>query len=450
MNSSLSLITDLLTISLSIHLSSLLVLDPGINIFSYHTGPTIFILLASVLSFYIFNLYDIPRFKKSGETAIRLVAGVSLANILAGFVSYVFGHWQFPQGLFILQAVISYPLLFGLRKLSSAMHASGDKERVLIVGIGDSARELASVMGGKGGNYQVVGYVVDNKEQWGVAPDGLFIAGPVGNILSIAEAQQAKTIVLADEPQNLIAHMDVLLRARLSGIVVEEMVNAYERVTDRIPVRFIQDRWLLLEQGFSLYSKEVVRKLKRTMDIMISSLLLLLLWPLLLVVSVLIHRDSPGPSIFRQARVGEGKKEFTLYKFRSMVQDAEKNGAVWAEQNDTRVTKIGHWIRRFRIDELPQLFNVLKGDMSLVGPRPERMEFVKQLEQTIPYYYLRHTVKPGITGWAQIMYPYGATEEDALRKLEYELFYIKNMSLLLDVKILCRTLGVMIFGEGAR
>jgi exopolysaccharide biosynthesis polyprenyl glycosylphosphotransferase len=244
--------------------------------------------------------------------------------------------------------------------------------------------------------------------------------------------------------------MDVLLRARLSGIVVEELVTAYERVTDRVPVRFIQDRWLLLEQGFSLYSKEVVRKLKRTMDILIALLLLILLWPLMLVAVMLIKKDSPGPAIFKQTRVGEGKKEFTLYKFRSMVQNAETNGAMWAQKDDPRITQLGHWLRTTRIDELPQLINVLKGDMSLVGPRPERPEFVRDLEQEIPYYYIRHTVKPGITGWAQIMYPYGSTREDALKKLEYELYYIKNMSLLLDVKILCRTIGVMVFGEGAR
>jgi exopolysaccharide biosynthesis polyprenyl glycosylphosphotransferase len=231
---------------------------------------------------------------------------------------------------------------------------------------------------------------------------------------------------------------------------VEELVTAYERVTDRVPVRFIQDRWLLLEQGFSLYSKEVVRKLKRTMDILIALLLLIPLWPLMLVAVMLIKKDSPGPAIFKQTRVGEGKKEFTLYKFRSMVQNAETNGAMWAQKNDPRVTQLGHWLRTTRIDELPQLINVLKGDMSLVGPRPERPEFVHDLEQVIPYYYIRHTVKPGITGWAQIMYPYGSTQEDALNKLEYELFYIKNMSLLLDVKILCRTIGVMVFGEGAR
>jgi exopolysaccharide biosynthesis polyprenyl glycosylphosphotransferase len=244
--------------------------------------------------------------------------------------------------------------------------------------------------------------------------------------------------------------MDVLLRARLSGIVVEELVTAYERVTDRVPVRFIQDRWLLLEQGFSLYSKEVVRKLKRTMDILIALLLLILLWPLMLVAVMLIKKDSPGPAIFKQTRVGEGKKEFTLYKFRSMVQNAETNGAMWAQKDDPRITQLGHWLRTTRIDELPQLINVIKGDMSLVGPRPERPEFVRDLEQEIPYYYIRHTVKPGITGWAQIMYPYGSTHEDALKKLEYELYYIKNMSLLLDVKILCRTIGVMVFGEGAR
>jgi lipopolysaccharide/colanic/teichoic acid biosynthesis glycosyltransferase len=170
----------------------------------------------------------------------------------------------------------------------------------------------------------------------------------------------------------------------------------------------------------------------------------------MLVAVMLIKKDSPGPAIFKQTRVGEGKKEFTLYKFRSMVQNAETNGAMWAQKNDPRVTQLGHWLRTTRIDELPQLINVLKGDMSLVGPRPERPEFVHDLEQVIPYYYIRHTVKPGITGWAQIMYPYGSTQEDALNKLEYELFYIKNMSLLLDVKILCRTIGVMVFGEGAR
>ncbi|MGX9367388.1 sugar transferase [Desulfoplanes sp. PS50] len=444
----LSLITDLLTIALSIYLSSLLVLGPQINIFTYHTGPTVFILLASILSFYIFNLYDSSRFKKSGETAIRLAAGVGLANVLAGFVSYVFGHWQFPQWLFILQAIISYPLLFGLRRLSSIVIASGGRERVLMVGQNDSARELAEVMKNKG--YQVVGYVVDDKELWGVGSDGLFIAGPVDNVISIAEAQQARTVVLAGNTRDLDTHMDVLLRARLSGIVVEELVTAYERVTDRVPVRFIQDRWLLLEQGFSLYSKEVVRKLKRTMDILIALLLLILLWPLMLVAVMLIKKDSPGPAIFKQTRVGEGKKEFTLYKFRSMVQNAETNGAVWAQQDDPRITQLGHWLRTTRIDELPQLINVLKGDMSLVGPRPERPEFVRDLEQEIPYYYIRHTVKPGITGWAQIMYPYGSTREDALKKLEYELYYIKNMSLLLDVKILCRTIGVMVFGEGAR
>ncbi len=448
MNRYLSLLADLLAISLAIHLSSLLALDSHTTIFIYHTGPTIFILLASVLSFYIFDLYNTPRLKNTGETAIRLAAGVALAQVLAGFVSYVFGHWQFPQGLFLLQAAISYPLLLGLRRISSHLFVCGSKERVLMVGQGEAAQQLAALMDKQG--YQVVGYVVDDANLWGVDQRGLFITGPVDDLLAIAKTQQVRFMILTEDTCSMDAHMDILLKARLSGVVVEELVTAYERVSHRIPVRLIQDRWLLLEQGFSLYSKAIIRKLKRTLDIFICLALLVVLWPLMIFVAVCIKRDSPGPVIFRQTRVGEGSTPFTMYKFRSMIQGAEANGVVWAKQNDPRITRIGHWLRKTRVDELPQIFNVLKGDMSLVGPRPERPEFVQNLEQEIPYYYIRHTVQPGITGWAQIMYPYGASQEDALNKLEYDLFYIKNMSLLLDVKILCRTIGVMLFGQGAR
>lgn len=444
----LCLITDTLTILLSIYLSSLIVLGPEINIFTYHTGPTIFILLCSLLSFYIFNLYDASRFNRSGETGIRLGAAIGLANVLAGFISYVLGHWQFPQWLFILQAIVSFPLLFGLRKISSAFLAKTIREKVLIVGKNKAAYDLAKVMEAK--NYHILGFVTDNKSDWGVDEQGYIVAGPISDLLKIAGTQQVRQIVLALDSTALDPHMDTLLQARLSGYEVEELVTAFENVTDRVPVKYIQDRWLLLEQGFSLYSKDVVRKLKRTMDICIASMGLVIVSPLFPVVAILIRRESAGPAIFRQLRVGEGMREFTLYKFRSMCDNAEECGAVWAQENDPRVTRVGAFIRKTRIDELPQLINVLRGDMSLVGPRPERMQFVTELEKKIPYYYIRHTVKPGITGWAQIMYPYGASEEDALAKLEYELYYIKNMSLLLDMKILCRTIGVMLFGDGAR
>ena len=197
-------------------------------------------------------------------------------------------------------------------------------------------------------------------------------------------------------------------------------------------------------------SRGSLRRLKRASDVFISLVLLVLASPLMLISALIIRLESPGPVIYKQDRVGLHEREFTVYKFRSMRQDAEKNGAVWASAHDARVTRFGRFIRKVRIDELPQLINVLKGDMSFIGPRPERMAFVRELKKTIPYYGLRHTVKPGLTGWAQVCYPYGATEDDARRKLEYDLYYIKNMSLLLDIHIIFKTVGVVLFPKGAR
>ena len=218
----------------------------------------------------------------------------------------------------------------------------------------------------------------------------------------------------------------------------------------RTPVEHINDEWLLLEDGFNLNTRKLPRRLKRTMDIVLAVGLLLVLWPLLLITAVVVRLDSPGPAIYRQTRVGLKNKNFTLYKFRSKRLDAEKDGAVWAVKNDPRVTKVGGFIRKVRLDELPQLINVIKGDMSFVGPRPERPEFVAALSEKIPYYYIRHTVKPGITGWAQVSYPYGASVEDSRMKLEYDLYYIKRMSLFFDFKVFLRTVGVILFPSGAR
>ncbi len=228
------------------------------------------------------------------------------------------------------------------------------------------------------------------------------------------------------------------------------MPTVFERLTGRVPVEHIEDQWLLFEDGFYLLSKEYMRKLKRLMDILVSGIVLLWTAPLMALTALAIRLESPGPIFFRQQRVGSKETLFTVLKFRSMCAHAEQNGAQWAEEGDSRVTRVGRWIRLFHIDELPQIWNVFKGDMSFVGPRPERPEFVRELEQSIPYYYIRHAVQPGITGWAQVNYRYGASKEDSMRKLEYDLYYIKNMSLLLDLKIFLRTIGVVLLREGSR
>lgn len=223
----------------------------------------------------------------------------------------------------------------------------------------------------------------------------------------------------------------------------------YEMLTGKVLVREIEPSWLIFSKGFQ--KSWLKAGMKRIEDIILSSILLTLLFPLLIAVAILIKMDSKGPVLFAQDRVGGGKKEYMMHKFRSMVQDAEKlTGPVWAGDNDNRITRVGRVIRKYRIDELPQLWEVLIGTMSLVGPRPERKYFTDQLEKEIPFYTQRFNVKPGLTGWAQVCYDYGATVEDAVEKLNYDLFYIKNMSFALDVVILLKTVKIVLFGKGAR
>ena len=240
-----------------------------------------------------------------------------------------------------------------------------------------------------------------------------------------------------------------LLWCRTSGIEILEGASFYEMLTGKLLVQQITPGWLIFSEGFR--KSLILRIAKRMGDILLSSIMLFLLLPLLLFVVILIRLDSKGPVFFSQERVGQKRKLYKVHKFRSMQADAEKtSGPVWAQNQDDRVTRVGNFIRKWRIDEMPQLWNVLKGEMSFVGPRPERDFFVRQLEDVIPYYGERFTVKPGVTGWAQISYPYGASVEDAMEKLNYDLFYIKNMSTLMDLMIVVRTVKTVLFGEGAR
>lgn len=285
--------------------------------------------------------------------------------------------------------------------------------------------------------------------------------GPIGYIESIVQNQDHIELDLTEPLKSnwsglIIAtksHLSseitkVLLHKKLDGLLVLDLTQLYEKFWKKIPVFFIEDRWFLTIDGFSISSNKVGLRFKRLFDILISFLVLLVTWPLMLITYFLIKLESHGPAIFTQTRTGKDGHEFSIYKFRSMYLDAEKDGVKWAQANDSRVTKLGKYLRLFRIDELPQLFNVLRGDMSFIGPRPERPEFNEMLEKQIPYYQLRHLVRPGITGWAQVQYPYGASIEDAIEKLQFDLYYIKNYSFILDLKILLKTVKVILFGKG--
>jgi sugar transferase (PEP-CTERM system associated) len=254
-------------------------------------------------------------------------------------------------------------------------------------------------------------------------------------------------IVVAFEERRGSLPTEELLRTRLEGIWVEEAESFFERLTGKIPAEAMRPSYLIFNPGFGMHP--LAATAKRLLDFTLALLGLLVTWPIMLAVALAVRLDTPGPILFRQERTGWRGRSFTLNKFRSMRADAEKlSGPVWASEDDPRVTRVGKFLRKARLDELPQLFNILAGSMSLVGPRPERPHFVAELAAKLPYYHMRHSVKPGLTGWAQINYPYGNTVEDALQKLQYDLFYIKYQSLLFDLSILFHTVKTVLLRKG--
>jgi len=318
-----------------------------------------------------------------------------------------------------------------------------DKGKVLLVGNGQLATRLATLLRDTPRRYELVGTVdVPTSEAEGRSFD------PNG-ILETAKRLKAHKILISLTERRGIFPLQAVLNCKLSGMEVLDAPDMYERITGKLLIENITPSWFIFCHGFKV--TQTLRAVKRAIDIVISLFGLLLVAPFAPLVALAIRLDSPGPIFFRQIRVGQGDRLFSLIKFRSMRQNAEKDtGAVWACNNDSRVTRLGRFLRKSRIDEIPQLFNVLVGDMSLVGPRPERPEFVDQLKERIPYYSERHYVKPGVSGWAQVCYPYGASVEDAVEKLRYDMFYIKNLSLMLDIKIIFKTILVMLCCKGGR
>jgi len=266
-------------------------------------------------------------------------------------------------------------------------------------------------------------------------------------LFELVRSLEVDMVVVALEDRRGHLPTEELLRCRLAGIAVKEREALYEQITGKLAVEAMRPSYLIFNDGFGRSAKG--ESAKRVVDIVASLALLAVLWPVMLLTALIVRLDSPGSALFSQERVGRDGRRFTLYKFRSMRADAEKNtGPVWAQKGDPRITRSGQFMRKTRLDELPQLFNVLMGDMSLVGPRPERQVFVDELARQIPYFNQRHIVKPGLTGWAQINYPYGNTVEDALQKLQYDLFYIKNQSLLFDLSILFQTIKTVVLRRG--
>ena len=333
----------------------------------------------------------------------------------------------------------------------SLFHKSNDAyffaEKIIVIGTGTTAGNVENLIQASPGKYALAGYVRTPMDP--VTVDSGKILGHIDEIVEIAGQTHANAIVIAltERRGNLVAQK--LVTCKLMGVKIIDYPSFYELVTGKIPVEHINPSWLVQSSGFLI--TPFIRLLKKILDVMFSSILLIFSLPFFPLIALAIKLDSPGPVFYFQQRVGLNGQPFTIFKFRSMRTDSEaQTGAAWAEENDPRVTKLGTFMRRTRIDELPQLINVLKGDMSFIGPRPERPEFVEQISRVTPYYNERHAIKPGITGWAQVMYPYGASLGDSVEKLRYDLYYINNLSLFLELYILFETIKIVLFRRGGR
>jgi sugar transferase (PEP-CTERM system associated) len=322
--------------------------------------------------------------------------------------------------------------------------------RILVLGTGPEARLVeASFNAQNRPGMRLVGFFTLEKPQETVVSSARIVSR--GGTLEDTVRQLAinEVIVAVRQQRGGVLPLRGLLDCRLAGVQVTDLAGYFERVHGQVPIESLKISWLIYGRGFRSNALRAV--IKRAFDLLISSVLIVATAPLMLVAALLIMLESGTPIIYRQERVGYRGRTFTVLKLRSMSADAEKDGrAAWASVNDARVTRVGRLLRRARIDELPQLLNILKGEMSFVGPRPERPEFVAMLTEQIPFYAVRHSVKPGLTGWAQVRYSYGSTVEQSIRKLEYDLFYVKNHTLLLDLVILLETVRVVLLGEGAR
>jgi sugar transferase (PEP-CTERM system associated) len=324
------------------------------------------------------------------------------------------------------------------------------QQRILIVGTGNEAHAVATDLKSRRlRSHSVVGFFPAGESVLPAEDKRFNIFSsktPIEDIVNLHDVNQI--IVAVKEQRGGNVPMEQLLSARIQGIPVMDLAAFYEQTTGEVPIDSLKASFLVYGRGFAQDRARIA--VKRVFDLLTSSFLLMLASPVMLLTMIAIKLESKGPVIYRQERVGLGGKSFMCLKFRSMRTDAEKDGvAVWAAKNDSRVTRVGAFIRKTRIDELPQLLSVLKGEMSMVGPRPERPSFVAQLKEKIPYYDVRHSVKPGVTGWAQVRYSYGASFEDALHKHQYDLYYVKNNSLFLDLLILFETVSVVLFREGA-
>jgi sugar transferase (PEP-CTERM system associated) len=403
------------------------------------------------LSLYFGDLYDFRIIADRRELFVRAVQALGATSMVLAVLYLWFDQLSIGSRVFMVAAILAVSAIFGWRlAFEWATRRAGPRARLLLVGTSDGAVRLARELFARSDlGIEITGFIDPEPGNVGMPVINPGVIGTIEDIPAIVRARSVDQVVVSLSDARGKLPMDKLLEMKLEGVRFEHLASVYEKYTGKIAVENLRPSWLIFSDGFR--KGRFQQTAKRATDILGSTVGLVLGLPLLIMVALAVKLTSRGSILYTQQRVGQHGRVFLVAKFRSMREDAEKQtGAVWARKNDDRVTSIGGFLRRTRLDELPQLWNVLKGDMSIVGPRPERPEFVASLTKQIRFYGQRHTVRPGLTGWAQVSYTYGASVEDAMEKLQYDLFYIKNMSLALDLFVVAKTVKTVLMQRGAQ
>jgi sugar transferase (PEP-CTERM system associated) len=401
------------------------------------------------ISLYYFDLYGQINFLKPIEVVARLLQALSAASIILACLYYLFPQLLIGRGVFFILAMMMGTFFVWRLAYFYLVRIRGLNQKIIIIGTGHLAKAIAEkILQNNDSGFSVIGFISDDPERVGQPLVNPSIIGDYSMLPELVQREKPDRIIVALEERRGKFPLSQLLDLKLSGLAIEDGASFYEHLAGKLHIESLNPSNIIFSGGFR--TSKFTLMLKRMVELSASLAVVVLFAPLGLLVSLLIKLESKGPVFYSQERVGKNGRIFKLFKFRSMAENAEANGPVWAGENDSRVTRVGHWLRKARLDEIPQMINVLKGDMSFVGPRPERPFFVEQLKKEIPYYAQRHTVHPGITGWSQIRYPYGASKEDALEKLKYDLYYIKNLSITFDLYIMFETARVVLLGKGSR
>ena len=415
------------------------------------TFKTLLVVAIAQISMYYADLYDLRIVADRRELFTRLIQALATTSFALAAIYFWFPSTMLGRGVFLIASMLVMTMAVLWRVVFEWLSGRmGPRERLLLVGTGpaavDLARELVSRRHELG--VEIVGFIDPDPAKVGTALVNPGIIGAIEDIPEIVRRRSVDRVVVSLADARGALPVERLLDMKLGGVSFDHLASVYEEYTGKIAVENLRPSWFIFSDGFR--KTRFLSASKRLMDVVCAGFLLLLTLPLMLLVALAVRWTSNGPALYHQQRVGLGGRVFTVHKFRSMKNDAEaETGAVWAsKKGDARVTPIGGILRRTRVDELPQLWNVLKGDMSFVGPRPERPEFVAGLTERIRFYGQRHVVRPGLTGWAQVCYTYGATEEDALQKLQFDLYYIKNLSIALDIYIIIETIKTVVLRKG--